>query len=304
MIRRCAALLALSATISTAIPTPAHSQELAGNLSSTGSDTLGSLSSVWAEMVQQRYPQVLVEVRAIGSAAAPTALIQGTADIGPMSRPMSAREIASFRRRYGYAPTAVSVAKDALAVFVHRDNPLQSIAIPKLDALFSVTRLCGHPEPIVSWGELGLLPPWDGERIHLYGRTSTSGTYSVFRRQVMCGGDFSPHLNRLVGSSAIVRAVAADPSAIGYASAGYLNANVRPLVVVGQDGKAQPSFSRSLYIYINRPPEADLSPLVRAYMDIALSREGQREVIRSGYLALTNSERNMRRLGLGLKPDA
>ena len=120
----------------------------------------------------------------------------------------------------------------------------------------------------------------------------------------MCGGDFSPSLNRLVGSSAIVRAVGSDRSAIGYASAGYLNANVRCLVVVGRDGKAQPSFSRSLYIYINRPPDTEVSPLVRAYMDIALSRGGQSEAVRSGYLALSESERIKQRVDLGLTPDA
>ena len=274
--------------------------ELEGKLTTTGSDTLGAITSVWAEMLQERHPKVLVQVRAIGSAAAPTALVEGTADLGTMSRPMSVAEERNFERRYGYAPIAVPVARDAIAVFVHRDNPLSSIVVPTLDAVFSSTRRCGQPQPVRRWSDLGLSGDWGARGISLYGRSAASGTYSVFRQQVLCSGDFSPRVNRLVGSSAIVRAVADDRNAIGYASAGYLNANVKALTVIGPGGQPQASLDRDLYIYLNVSPGTTLSPLAAAFMDLILSPEGQQETTKAGYLPLTIAEQRAQRRRLGL----
>ena len=281
--------------------------DLSGKLVSTGSDTLGSLSSRWAEALGRRYPGLLMQVRAIGSGAAPTALIQGTADVGPMSRPMSPAEERAFVRRFGYGPTAVPVARDEIAVFVHRDNALERISVPQLDAVFSATRRCGYHRPIRDWRRL------DGgadERIDaparpisLYGRSATSGTYSFFRSRVLCRGDFAPDLNRLVGSSAVVRAVARDPRGVGYASAGYLNANVKRLRLLAADGVTEIALSRRLYLYINRGPQAPLEGGLAAFLDLVLSAEGQRAVRRSGYLPLGAARVARLRESLGFAHD-
>ena len=302
MARRLAPLL-LGCLLVVAIAAPVLSQtrarELEGKLVSAGSDTLGSLSSLWAELLRERYPHILVQVRAIGSGAAPTALIQGAADIGPMSRPMSATEQEQFFRRFGYAPTGVPVAYDEIAVFVHRDNPIERLTLTQLDAIFSETRRCAHPRLLRAWPEVRGAEAFS-EAISLYGRSAASGTYSVFRRSVLCGGDFARHLNRLVGSAAIVRAVATDRGGIGYASAGHLNATVKRVTIVADDGAASEPLSRSLYLYLNQPPDAPLDPLVAAYLKLALSAEGQREVARAGYTPLGRQTRDalLERLGL------
>ncbi|WP_439100562.1 PstS family phosphate ABC transporter substrate-binding protein [Congregibacter sp.] len=282
------------------MPSLHGAEPLTGKLVSTGSDTMGSLTSIWAEMLTARYPQVSAQVRAIGSGAAPTALVQGTANIGPMSRPMSPDELSAFIRKYGYPPTAVPVAQDALAVFVHRDNPLDSITTAQLDAVFSATRRCGYPGAIRSWDALGLGAPWNQRVISAYGRSAASGTYSVFRRQVLCAGDFAIQLNRLVGSSAVVRAVAMDAYGIGYASAGFLNASVKRLRVLDSGGIDEAVLARRLFVYINRPPDAPVDPLIAAFMEVVLSTEGQREVARLGYAALPASELRGLRSSLGL----
>lgn len=281
--------------------------DLSGKLVSTGSDTLGSLSSRWAEALGRRYPGLLMQVRAIGSGAAPTALIQGTADVGPMSRPMSPAEERAFVRRFGYGPTAVPVARDEIAVFVHRDNALGRISVPQLDAVFSATRRCGYHRPIRDWRRLngGADERIDAPArpISLYGRSATSGTYSFFRSRVLCRGDFAPDLNRLVGSSAVVRAVARDPRGVGYASAGYLNANVKRLRLLAADGVTEIALSRSLYLYINRGPQAPLEGGLAAFLDLVLSAEGQREVRRSGYLPLSAARVARLRESLGFARD-
>jgi phosphate transport system substrate-binding protein len=278
----------------------AAEEPLAGKLVSIGSDTLGSLTSQWAERLTRKHPRVLMQVRAVGSGAAPTALIEGAADIGPMSRPMSGDESKAFQRSYGYAPTAIPVAVDELALFVHRDNPLDSITLPQLDAIFSVTRRCGHAKEIRDWASVGLGEPWADRGITVYGRSAASGTYSVFRRQVLCDGDFSPRLNRLVGSSAIVRAVAMDLQGIGYSSAGYVNANVKRLRVLESDGVNEVSLSRRLFVYINRPPGEALTPLMFAFLNTVFSVEGQRDVVSAGYSPLSRDQLSQLRAGFGL----
>lgn len=279
---------------------PQAQQPLQGKLVSAGSDTLGSLSSYWAERLRERHPQVLVQVRAIGSGAAPTALIQGTADVGPMSRPMAPAERQRFYERYGYAPTPVPVAADEIATFVHLDNPLDQISLAELDALFSSTRRCGFPQSLRDWRDL---TAFDGPRarpVNLYGRSAASGTHSIFRQKVMCGGDFAPRVNRLVGSSAIVNAVAADPDGIGYASGGYVDARVKALRIVDVSGGRELRLERELILYVNQPPGEPLEALVAAYLDLVLSSEGQRDVVRAGYRPLSRSALRRARDVLGL----
>jgi phosphate transport system substrate-binding protein len=281
----------------------ARDTALEGKLVSAGSDTLGALSSLWAELLRERHPDVLVQVRAIGSGAAPTALVQGSADLGPMSRPMSAAEHDLFFQRYGYAPTAVPVAYDEIAVFVHRDNPIEHLTRRELDAMFSATRRCGHSRSIREWNSLRADGAARRQPVSLYGRSAASGTYSVFRDKMLCGGDFAPELNRLVGSAAIVHAVATDPDGIGYASAGHLNVSVKRVAILDDAGGAERSLARGLYLYLNRPPGAQLEPLVAAYIDLALDDVGQREVARAGYKPLAPRERRLLRKRLGLGGD-
>jgi phosphate transport system substrate-binding protein len=292
-------LATLSLSLFLAVPAQAA---LRGKLVSTGSDTLGALVSLWAQALMREHPELTVQVRAIGSSAAPTALLEGTADIGPMSRPMSDAERARFRARYGYAPTAIPVARDVLAVFVHRDNPLHSIDVRALDAVFSATRRCGAATPLRSWGELGLDQRWHRRPVARYGRTAASGTYGFFREQLLCGGDYAAGVNRLVGSAAVVRAVAGDIAGIGYASAGFLDSSVRRLRVLDSQG-GERALSRELYLYVNRPPGAALPASVSAFVAQALSDDGQRLVRLSGYAALAAADLRRLRAGLGLGAD-
>ena len=104
-----------------------------GNLSSAGSDTLANLMALWTEEFTHLYPNVNVQVQAAGSSTAPPALTEGTSNFGPMSRKMKDKELQSFEKKHGYKPTAIAVAIDALAVFVHKDNPIKGLTISQVD---------------------------------------------------------------------------------------------------------------------------------------------------------------------------
>ena len=237
---------------------------MAGNLSSAGSDTLGNLMTLWAEVFKRRYPNVHVQVQAAGSSTAPPALTEGTASLGPMSRQMKDRERESFESRFGYLPTAIPVAIDAVAIYVHRDNPIPGLTLPQVDAIFSATRRCGLAQTIDRWGELGLTGAWASRHIQRFGRNSVSGTYGFFKREALCNGDFSSRVNEQPGSASVVQGISTAVNGIGYSALGYRTASVRPVPLARGRGApyVMPSpasaitgeypLSRFMYIYVNR----------------------------------------------------
>lgn len=284
---------------------------LSGNLSSAGSDTMVNLMALWASNFSQSNPNVNVQLQAAGSSSAPTALAAGAAQLGPMSRPMKAAEIAAFEQHYGYPPLAVPVALDALVVLVHQDNPLREISFNQLDSIYSSTLRCGDSTPITQWKALGLGGEWKSRAISLYGRNSASGTYGYFKQQVLCNGDFSPRVNELPGSASVVQAVAGSLNSIGYASIGFRASGVHMLAVRQFGGPAiEPTAEnivqgryplvRHLYIYVNKAPGKPLSPLTAAFMDSVLSAQGQKLVSQDGYMPLSAADIAQARAELGL----
>lgn len=285
---------------------------LSGNLSSVGSDTLANLMSLWAQDFSQHYPNINLQMQAAGSSTAPTALAAGAAQLGPMSRPMKAAELAAFEQRYGYAPLAVPVAVDALVVLVHQDNPLPGLNLGQLDQIFSATRRCGAAAALGNWGQLALPGAWAQRSIQRFGRNSASGTYGYFKLRALCGGDFMARVNELPGSASVVQAVSGSLNSIGYASIGFRASGVRllPLAERG-DRYVTPSvanvrngsypLARYLYIYINKAPQRPLEPLTAAFLDRVLSAQGQALVNQDGYLPLSPETLRKTRLELGLK---
>lgn len=283
---------------------------VSGTLSSIGSDTLANLMTMWTEEFKRQYPNVNIQVQAAGSSTAPPALTEGTASFGPMSRAMKDKEIEAFEARHGYKPTAVRVAIDALAVYVHKDNPLESLTIPEVDAIFSVTRRCGHPESIDTWGQLGLTGGWANRPIQLYGRNSVSGTYGYFKEVALCSGDFKNGVNEQPGSASVVQAVSSSLNGIGYSGIGYVTSGVRAVPLAEYEDapavEATPEnalsgeypLSRYLYIYVNKRPGTPLAPLEQEFLKLVLSRTGQEVVSKDGYVPLSARlvERERRKL--------
>ena len=267
---------------------------ITGDMTSDSSDTLATLMTLWAETFQDIYPTVRVQIQATGSSTAPPALIEGTSGFGPMSREMKDREIAAFEAKYGYKPTAIRVAIDALAVFVHRDNPLASFTIPQVDAIFSATRWCGETETIQDWRQLDV----DLGRMQLFGRNSVSGTYGYFKQHALCKGDFKNKVNEQPGSASVVQSVAHTLTGIGYSSLSYKTSGVRALALAPTAASAaieptsktivsgQYPLSRYLYIYVNKPPNKALAPLDREFVKMILSETGQQIVLKDGYIPL------------------
>ncbi|MCY4040955.1 MAG: phosphate ABC transporter substrate-binding protein PstS family protein [Gammaproteobacteria bacterium] len=274
---------------------------ISGNLSSIGSDSLANLMTLWSEAFQEIYPSVNVQVQAAGSSTAPLALVQGTADFGPMSRLMKGREIDAFEARYGYAPTVFRVAADALTVYVHRDNPIESLSLPQVDAIFSRTRRCGALGDVREWRDVGLGGRLERTPLQLYGRNAASGTYGYFKQHVLCSGDFKDTVNEQPGSASVVQAVSSSPSGIGYSGIGYRTSGVRAVPLAVEEGLApvMPSaatasnrsypLSRYLYVYVNKPPQGRMRPLNTEFLRFVLSETGQGVAEKDGFVPLTTT---------------
>jgi phosphate transport system substrate-binding protein len=269
-----------------------------GNLSSVGSDTLANLMTLWAEDFKKLYPNVNVQIQAAGSSTAPPALTEGTANLGPMSRQMKSEEVAAFEGKYGYKPTAIPVAVDALAIFVHKDNPIQGLSIPQVDAMFSATRLCGHDSDITTWGQLGLTGELANQNIQLFGRNSVSGTYGYFKEFALCKGDYKNTVNEQPGSASVVQGITKSINGIGYSGEGYRTSGVKMVPLAKKTGaefveasrdnalSGKYPLSRFLFIYVNKQPNQALAPLEAEFLRMVLSKVGQNTVIKDGYIPL------------------
>ena len=287
--------------------------EVVGTLDAVGSDTLAGLMLRWGERLAERHPGVRLQLQASGSASAPAALTAGTTLLGPMSRPMSAAEREAFVARHGYPPVELEIARDALAVIVHRHNPLETLSRRELDAIFSESRRCGAERPIERWSQLGVTLP--GDRIVLHGRNVASGTHDLFRLRALCGGSYRVRLNEHPGSAAVVAAVAAEPSAIGFAGLNHLTAGVKALRRRDAGGEAAAptpaavrdgsySLSRSLYLYVHLPPGGTLPAPERAFLELVFSPAGQAVVEAQGFVTLAPARLAEQRAWLAALPTA
>ena len=272
-----------------------------GNASSIGSDTMNNLMALWLEAFKKNYPMVNIQIEGKGSSTAPPALIEGTAQFGPMSRPMKSKEIDDFEEKYGYKPLTIRTSLDALAIFVHKDNPMDCISMEEADAVFSKTRKRGYKMDIKTWGDLGLKGEWQNKPVSILGRNSASGTYGFFKDELLKKGDFKDTVKEQPGSASVVQGISADKFGIGYSGIGYITSGVKPLALsVKKDGQCidgtyanvkSNTYPLSRYLFLNvvKHPNKPLDPLVKEFLKFVLSAEGQEIVVKDGYLPLPAS---------------
>lgn len=299
-----------SASVDTSLPEYTPVAGVSGTLKAIGSDSMNNEMAMWSEGFRKFYPGVKIEVEGKGSSTAPPALIEGTAQLGPMSRPMKSSEVENFKARFGYEPTEVRTSLDVLAVFVHRDNPLVGLSLEQIDGIFSKTRKSGAKD-LKTWGDLGLTGDWAKQPIRLYGRNSASGTYGFFKDNALSKGDFKDSVKEQPGSSAVVQSVATDRFGIGYSGIGYSVPGVRavPLAEKGTnfvEAKGENAYSgtyplaRFLSLYINKQPQVELDPLRKEFLAFVLSRQGQESVEKNGYIPLSAAVISAERTKLGI----
>jgi phosphate transport system substrate-binding protein len=283
--------------------------QLAGSMNGlidiAGSETMKPLTESWARDLRQLYPGLTIKIASAGSETGLAQLMEGKAQAAAMSRRMNAPEIVEFKREFGYEPTEVPVAVDALAIFVHKDNPIEGLTLAEVDAMFSKERRRGLKYPVKSWSDVMLLEgEWAEAPVHLYGRNGNSGTASFFREHVLNGADLKKTMIVGVGSASVVVELMKDRFGIGFSGIGYRTSGLRPVPLAAVQGGryVEPTFEtamdgsyplrRNLYLYINRPPKVAPPGPLAEYVKFALSRQGQQTVVDEGYYPLPPMELN------------
>jgi len=256
------------------------------------------LMVLWSQDFRKYHPRITTNFVCKGSATAPRALLDGTTLMGQMSREMTNQEIAAFQAKYGYAPTRIPVAVDALVVYVNANNPIKRLTMEEIDAIFSSTRKGGAKADITRWGDLGLGGDWRQRDIQLYGRDENSGTRAFFKEHILLKGDFKPGLKAYMDQFAVVEAPAVDGGGISYGPLQYSNQMVKgvPVASFKSDHYLDPTLqniqngtyplTRFLFIYVNKAPGRALDPAVREFLRFVLSREGQAAVSSFGAIAI------------------
>jgi len=273
--------------------------ELAGNVSCVGSDSMNNMVALWSEGFRKHYPGVFVSAEGKGAATAIPAMIRGTAQIGTMSREPKPIEQDKFEKEFGYRATVLRVALSALAIYVHKDNPLDEITLEQIDAIFSTSRKRGYKEDIATWGQLGLKGEWADRPINRYGRNSASGMYGFMKDVALLGGDFKDTTKEWPGSATVVLAITDDRDSIGYSGIGYGTSDVKRLKIAEKSGgtfvaaeaenvrnNSYP-LRRFLFVVINKAPGRPVSPIIREFCTYILSKPGQACVAMDGHIPLT-----------------
>lgn len=257
-----------------------------------GSDTMVNVAQAWAEEYRNVMPTVNVEVSGGGSGVGIASLDKGAIDIANASRNMKPEEIEQARKNTGKEPREFTVGFDALAVYVHKDNPLNEIAIEQLAQIF------GEQGTVTRWSQVGVtIPGVTDDTIVRVSRQSSSGTYEFFREHVLKTGDFKLGSRDMNGSKEVVELIGNTPTAIGYSGMGYVLPSVKmlrlpptagaPAVAPSVENTLSKTYplARSLHLYTLGEPTG----AVKAYIDWILSEAGQKILEENGYVPVLAS---------------
>ena len=259
-----------------------------------GSDTMVNVAQVWAEEYRKVAPDVEVEVSGGGSGVGLAALVKGAVDVANASRDIKPSEVEQATKNTGKPPAEFTVGFDALAVYVHKDNPLSEVTLEQLYEIYA------EGGKATRWSELGVkIPGVTDDTIVRVSRQSSSGTYEFFREHALKNKDFRNGSRDLSGSKEVVELVGSTPTAIGYSGMGYATPAVKMLKVAKQNGapfvaptvaavhdKSYP-LARSLHVYTLGEPQG----AVKSYIDWILSDAGQKVVEDAGYVPVPPDQR-------------
>jgi phosphate transport system substrate-binding protein len=250
-----------------------------------GSDTLVNVAQAWAEAYPEVNPGVAVAVSGGGSGTGIAAMINGTVDIANASRSMKEKEMA-LAEKNGQTPVEHVVGYDALAVFIHKDNPVKSMSLAQLKDIYS------RGPKVTKWSDIGITVPGCKDEIVVVSRQNNSGTYAYFQKTVLGkGGKYRQGTLDMHGSKDVADLVEKTPCAIGYSGLAYATDHMKVVCIAtdGADACVSPTvetasdrsypIARPLFMYTNGEPQGE----IKNYMDWILSDDGQCILVKKGY---------------------
>jgi phosphate transport system substrate-binding protein len=280
--------------IDPALPLYKPGENVSGTVSLAGSMTLAQLAAIWSDSFKQLSPNIQVQVTPKGSTNAMPALINGESDFALLSRPMTETEVKAFQEKYGYLPTVVVPALEQIAIFVHKDNPIESVTLPQIDALFSKTLRRGAAKQATTWGDVGVAGPLSSQPITCLGRRDQTGLQVFFQMAILAGGEFRSDMTENASNIDMIKAIAANPGAVGFGGAAFASPEVKAVPVALRPGDtpvgihdAHYPLVRPLQIVLKHEHGKQISPAQEEFIKYIFSQRGQQDVIFGGLVPIS-----------------
>jgi phosphate transport system substrate-binding protein len=286
---------AAQSVVDPSLPPYRPGEKLSGTITLAGFNSMSQVAAIWAEGFKQYHPDVKFDIQILSTSGTLEAVGTGKATFGLLSRDLAQEETAALQKQLGYAPTVVVPTLEAIGVFVHKDNPIESLTMQQLDAAFSATNRRGAEQTAATWGDLGLTGAWAKRAIVTHGRDDEVGMQAFFKTAVLQGGEFRKDLKENEDSLELIKAIGADPAAIGFVGTTYMYPGVKAVPIATAEGEAavdvgsvaatlgQYPLLRPLPMVVNQPPRKGLSELDSEFLKYVLSRFGQEDAIKAGY---------------------
>ncbi len=245
-------------------------------------------------------PNYKLDVRTVVATEVTKRFIEGQGHFAAMMREMKPGELKKFTEKWGYAPTRIAIAQDALVFLVQKSNPIESVNLEKIDALWTTTKNLKHPTDVQTWGELGLTHRnWKNRPVICVDRPEGAGLRTFFQDAVAKGGKHKESNQETSDILQLMETLMSDQSALGYGGMGEVYENLRAIPVVPIGGKdaveatrenvvnGKYPLARFIYVYINRPPRQPVAPCAAAFLRYVLSGPGQKQMEARDHIALS-----------------
>ena len=284
------------AKVPTSIPNYQPQTKVKGPIDLIGTDALSDLGDEWSSAFRKVHPEANLIFRPKLTKEAVKGFVEGSSLLIITAREFTTDENKAFQAKFGYMPMRIPVCLDANIIFVNKNNPLTSITMEQLDAIYSKSRLGGAKAPAVVWGDLGLRGEWAKLPIHAYSREEGTATRASFAEKALLKGEYRPGILDRNDASSLAEAIMTDQPgiAVGTLASWYYANKVIPVVPYqGEDARfpnqenvttSKYPMPRLYYAYLNRTPGSPLPAAVNEIIHFILTQEGQNAVADSGLL--------------------
>lgn len=290
------------------LPVYERAGDLKGELTFAGSNTMSQVASTWGEHFRRIYPDVQINIQIVGSTNAVDSVVNQTSDMGLLSRSITEGEVRGFYNKFGYVPTVLTPVLEPQGIFVHKDNPVESLSLSQLDAIFSTTLKRGEKKTARTWGDVGVTGKWASVAILPQGRSETTGSQVFFNSAILGDGEFRPDMVSHESNPLMIEAISKDPRSIGFTGSTFDSPDVKLVPISWKTGEPAVDVHSSSYplvrrlqLVVNNNPKQPLSPLQAEFIKYVFSRSGQRDVVISGFLPVPSGAANIALQAIGEK---
>lgn len=271
------------------LPLYRPADQMSGEITLTGSNTMAQLAAGWIDSFRRFHPNVKFNLDVNGSRGALAGLIDGTATFGMLSRTISKEELDAFEKKFGYPPKLLVPSYERVAIYVHKDNPIEELTVAQVQSIFA------RHGKARTWGDVGATGEWANRSIALQGRGPTTGSTVYFQTIILRGDSFDDKMVEHPGNTELIQAIESNPAAIGYAGLIFDSTQVKAVPLAARAGlpavaidsveadQGMYPLMRPLQIVVNQPPGKDLRPVEREFLKYIFSRLGQEDVIKGGF---------------------